>query len=286
MKNRLLTDCVCDLSNEMMESIDVGVVRFYLHLDTGTFMDRYEISADNVIEYYEGNGSKIISVEPTAEEYSKIFRNELRNYDNVIHFSISSKISESYDNACNGRSMLEPELAKHVFVIDTLSLSGAMALLLFRASSMKQSGATAEEIVQEMNDMIPRINTNFITPNADYLVINERVEAWVSSFCKSLRLRPAFKMYDGELKPSRFEYGSREGYIRRYIKHEMKHPERIDVENVFIVHSSSTKEELEYMKEIVLSIVPFKNVYTTKTSATVTCNCGEGAVGVEFVYKK
>ncbi len=285
-KNRILTDCVCDLTNELMESIDVGVVRFYLHLDTGTFMDRYEISADNVIEYYENNGSKIISVEPTAEEYSKIFRSELKKYDTVIHFSISSKISESYSRACRGRDMLESELAKRVFLIDTYSLSGAMALMLFRASEMNNHGESAESIVREMNEMIPRIDTNFITPNADYLVINERVAPWVSSMCKSLKLRPAFRMINGELKPSRFEYGRREGYIRRYIKHELKHPERIDDEMVFIVHSSSSVEELELIKSTVLNIVPFKKVYVTKTSATVTCNCGSGAIGVEFFYKK
>jgi len=286
MKNRILTDCVCDLSNEMMQSINVGVIRFYLHLDTGTFMDRYEISADNVIEYYEEKGSKIISVEPSADEYAEIYEKVLGKYENVIHFTLSSKISDAYKKACEGRDKLGAEKASHVFVIDTLSISAAMAILLVRASNMNKEGASATEIVNEMNSMIPRLSANFVTPDAHYLAINERVKPWISDLCSSLKLRPVFRMIEGELKPVRFEYGNREGYIRRYVKHELKKSNRIDDDIVFITHSSSSKEELDLIKQAVHSIVPFKHVYTTKTSATVTCNCGAGTFGVLFMYRK
>lgn len=286
MKTRLLTDCASDLSNELLESLDVGVVRFFMHLDTGSFTDLYEITAANVIEYYANNGTKIISEEPTAEDYSKIFTRELKKYENVIHFSISSKISDAYSRACQGRDLLDEESASHVFVIDTLSISSAIGLLIERASKMNREGKSAQEIVNEMHDMIPRIDTNFITSNADYLAINGRVKQWISDVCKALQLRAVFRMYDGDLRPCRFEFGSRERYIRRYIKHELKHPDRIDDGVVFITHSSSSKEELRMVTQTVQSIVPFKKVYTCKTSATVTCNCGAGAIGVLFLYKK
>lgn len=285
-RNCILTDCVCDLSNEFMEAINVEPIRFYMHLDTGTFMDRYEISADNVIEYYEEKGTMIVSAEPSIEEYAQIYRTKLREFEHVIHFTISSKVSNSYFKSMRGLELLSPQQASRVHIIDTLSISSGMAILLVRASKMNSNGASFEAIINEMNSMIPRIDVEFLALDAKYLVINNRVRPWVAKFCSILRIRPVFAIKSGNLVPSRFEYGKREAHITRFINHRLAHQNKIDTDMVFIPHSSCSKDELDLIVSTVKRIIPFKSVYTFKTSATVTCNCGAGAFGIVFIHKK
>ena len=89
-KVKIITDCVCDLSNDFLQSQEVDVVRFYLTLDSGRFMDGYEISVSNVIEHYEDNKTKIVSNAPSPEEYAQIYREQLKTSETVIHYTISS----------------------------------------------------------------------------------------------------------------------------------------------------------------------------------------------------
>lgn len=280
----LSTDCVCDLSNDYLDKNDILCIRFYLNVESGKFMDGYEISAVNVVEHYTNVGTKIISAEPEAAEYSYLFRKKLEECDELIHFTISSKISSSYEKAMKGKEMLGED-AGRVHVFDTESLSGGMAFLILKAVQMRNNGSSIEEIISVCEAMRSKIDVGFVAPNVHYLTINGRVEPYIEKICNGLKLHPIFRMKEGDLVPVGFESGKREVYAKHYILKRLKKRANIDDTNVYIVHSSCPPDEVNKIVNLVKQQVPFKNVYINKTSATVTCNSGEGAFGIIYMNK-
>lgn len=283
-KTKILTDCISDLSTAYMQRSNIEPIRFYLTLDSGRFMDGYEISASNVLEYYIENGTKIISNPPCAEEYADIYRKTLLEYENLIHFTISSGISNGYEQAKAGRDLLGED-ANRVYIVDTKSLSSGMAFLIVKAVEMVDAGKEPIEIVEATKAIIPKINVSFITQNADHLAINERVSHKLAKMVRTLRLRPIFYMDNGNLTVPGFKCGFIEGYPKRYIRSRLRHHDKIDTERAFITHAGCTKEQIDSYIEEIKKVVPFKKIHICTASATVASNCGPGTFGVIFMYK-
>ena len=283
-KVKIITDCVCDLSNDFLQSQEVDVVRFYLTLDSGRFMDGYEISVSNVIEHYEDNKTKIVSNVPSPKEYAQIYREQLKTSETVIHYTISSLISDSYKLANEGRDLLGEKASKG-YIVNSLTLSSGIAFLILQACDMRKRGYDAEAIVKASQTLISKVNVSFVAKNADYLAINGRVSSLIAKFVRSFRLRPVFYMDNGKLTVLRFEHGNREKYIKKYIRRQFKQKDKIDTERVFITHAACAKDEVDRIVAEVRSIIDFKNIHICTTSASVACNCGAEAVGVIYKYK-
>lgn len=283
-KIKILTDCVCDLSNDFLQNQEVDVVRFYLTLETGRFMDGYEITVSNVVEYYEDYKRKIVSTPPSPEEYAQIYRELLEKNETVIHFTISSLISSSYKLANEGRDMLGAE-AENVYIVNSLTLSSGMAFLILQACEMKKKGYDAVAIVKASKELISKVDVSFVAKNADNLAINGRVSSFVARFVHGLKLRPVFYMDNGKLTVSRFEHGNRDKYIKKYIHRRLKNKNKIDHEHVFITHAACSKDEVDRIVAEVRSLIDFDNVHVCATSATVACNCGADAFGIIYKYK-
>lgn len=283
-KIKILTDCVCDLSNDFLQSQEVDVVRFYLTLESGRFMDGYEISVSNVIEYYDDYKQKIVSNPPSPAEYAQIYQELLEKNETVVHFTISSLISNSYKLANEGRDMLG-EAASNVYIINSLTLSAGMSFLILQACEMKKKGYDAADIVKASKELISKVDVSFVAKNADNLAINGRVSSFVAKFVHNFKLRPVFYMNNGKLTVSRFEHGNREKYVKKYIHRRLKNKDKIDPEHVFITHAACGKDEVDRIVAEVRSIIDFKNVHICTTSATVACNCGAEAFGVIYKYK-
>lgn len=103
----ITTDCVCDLPDEYLKFHDVEVVYFYITTGTGRFKDGFEITSGNILEYLENGGEKAETNAPAPEEYRDFFLAQLEKYNEIIHISISDKISLSYHNAKVALTYLE-----------------------------------------------------------------------------------------------------------------------------------------------------------------------------------
>lgn len=279
---RITTDCVCDLPDEYLKSLDVKPICFCIETDSGRFRDGDEITSANVLEYLERGGKKALTMAPSVEEFTKFFEESLSDCDELIHICVSSGVSLSYENATKAASGMESD-AKRVHVIDSRHLSTGMGYLIIKAASMRKDGASVDEIISELNDVIPRISTTFITVNADNLYRNGRVSKIVKNICATFGIHPVLGMKDGIIKLKAIRIGNYQRAYIRYINSELRYPGKIDRQRVFITHAGCSVKEIGIIKEQVAAQCSFNEVLVTKTSATISSNCGERTLGVLFL---
>ena len=280
----ITADCVCDLPEEYLAVHDIDIVYFYIKTDTGRFRDRYEITSENIIEYLERGGNKAETFEPTPGEYKEFFENSLKKYDEIIHICISSFVSGSTRNAAAALELMGDN-GKRVYVIDSWHLSTGMGHMIIKAVEMRDRQTSVDEITTEMESMRNKVSSSFITRSADYLYRNGRAGKRVRDITEMFSLHPVLCMKDGKMAVKSIKAGNYDRAVLKYIKSELRHNKKIDMKRLFITHACCSAKTIADVKQLVNKYCEFDEVIVTKASATVSGNCGPGAIGVLYVNK-
>lgn len=283
IKTGITTDCVCDLPEEYLTANGVDVIYFYITTAAGRFRDGYEITSLNILEYLEGGGEKAETCAPAPEEYKEFFETALKRCEELVHISISSRISLSCQNA---RAALElmGEQGKRVTVVDSGHLSTGIGHMVMKAAELRDSGKSAAEIARETESIKSRISTSFIAKDADYLYRNGRVSKSVKKLSEIFMLHPVLTMKNGRITLKAVKVGNYDRAMMRYVRGELRRSGRIDKRQLFITHAGCSVKTAAQVKAETERLCSFDKVTITKASATISGNCGPETLGVLFVY--
>ena len=278
------TDCVCDLPETFLRANGVDLVHFYIDTNTGKFRDGYGITSRNVLEYLQEGGTMAETNAPEPQEYVEFFERELERCDELIHIALSGHIGNSCKNAMAAMERMN-EKAKRVTVIDSEHLSTGLGHMVMLAVEMRDGGKSTEEIAAAVKALRGKISTTFITPNADALYRNGRVSGTIRELAALFSLHPVLAMRRGKMALKMLGIGDYERSVLRYVRRELKNSDEIDQKRLFITHAGCPVRLIAKVKEEAERSCRFDEVIVTQSSATVSCNCGAGAVGVLFVRK-
>ncbi len=275
----ITSDCTCDLSKVLLDKYEVEVIYFYISTDRGCFKDRAEMTSTNVVEYFENGGQRISTAAPAVSEYVDFFEKALQKHDEIIHITISSQLSLSYENAV----VASKQFAGKVHVVDSEHLSTGIAHMIIRAVEMAKEGMSRNEIVDFLEEMKYKVSTSFIADNADYLYRTGRVSKTVKNICTTFRIHPVLSLKNGKMIVKGVRIGNLEKCILGYVKSELRKSGKIKKERLFITYSTCPVRIIGKIKEQIKLCCPFEEIWETKASATITSNCGANTVGVLFV---
>ena len=278
-KIAITSDCVCDLSDDMLEQNGVEVIHFYITTDHGCFKDMDEITSDNIIEYFERGGQSISTEAPKPEEYVGFFERVLENCDEVIHIAIASSLSLSCKYAVEAAAKFNDKV--HIF--DTGHLSTGIAHFVLKAAELVKENKDVNQIIESLNSMKNRVSTSFIAENADYLYRTGRVSKAVMVICNAFLIHPVLTMNNGQMKLKTIKFGNYEKAVMRYIRKELKNADNIERRRAFITHVTCSVKLISRAKQEVLNNCFFQELTVTSASATISSNCGANTLGVLFV---
>ena len=282
MKNVIITtDCVCDMSEALLERCDVKVIYFYITTEHGWFRDREEITSGNIVEYFERGGQQVQTKAPFPEEYETFFEKALKEGNEIIHIAVTATLSKSWENALAAAK----KFGGRVHVVDSGHLSTGMAHLILYAVKAANEGKTAEEIIAEIEKMKKRVSTSFIAENANYLYRTGRVSKFIKNICETFQVHPVLGMKNGVMGVKGIRIGDYEKAVERYVRKEMRRLSRIDKECLFITHTKCSLRILNTVKRQVGNRCGFKDIFVTEASATISSNCGANTIGVLYLKK-
>jgi DegV family protein with EDD domain len=141
----------------------------------------------------------------SAKDFSDRFQEQLAKFEKLICFTLTSKLSGTYNSAMQARNYLSPEDQKRVFIMDSLSVSGGEALVILKAIELANGGKAAEEIVSALDAFVPRCHFSVIVENIKWLEKSGRVSHFAAAVVNGLAkagIRPVLSMKNGVLAPS------------------------------------------------------------------------------------
>ena len=278
MKIAISTESAVDLSNELLKEYNIEVTPFTINLGGDTILDKEGVSFE-IFEYVNKNKvlPKTSAVSP--EQFKEHFTKLLEKYDAVIHISISSYMSCAYNNA-----RLIAEEMENVYVVDSRSLSTGIALLAIRGRELATSKMKPKDIALKLEELREKLNVSFVIEKLNYLHKGGRCSALTLLGANVLKIKPQIIVKDGRMVVGKKYIGALSKIIGKYIDDILKENPNLNLDHVFITHSSDMPECQEVIRKR-LEEKGFKNIYDTLAGGTISSHCGPNCIGVLFFNK-
>ena len=272
----ITTETVADLPGDYKEKNKVSEIPYKVITDRGIFRDGMEIETRGAISYMQSTDANVYSQPPGVEEYEAFFARQLENSYNVIHIALSSNIMKS---GCED-AMEASRAFDNVTVIDSQQVGGGHGLLVIMACRLAGQGLSPREITEELLRIRSRVVGGFIVDDAEYLVRARQIPARISGFTRAFMIHPVIVMKKGRMKLGRVCFGTREKAWETHVRKALKSRRRLDKRLLIITHVGLTHREIESIREAVLSVVKFENIYVNQASPAIAVNCGPGTFGL------
>lgn len=278
MKVKILVDSTADIPFSWMEKYDMDSIPLYVVWEDGTSEpdERTPEEIENFYRRIREASSVPKTSQPSVEDFKKKYlKYQEEGYDAVLVFTISSKLSGTYNSAV----LAAREVDIPVHVIDTRLASGAIPLPARVAREMLEKGVTVEEVLKGIDERMKSSDFKaiFYVSDFNYLVKGGRVSKFQGFVGNLLKIRVCLHIEDGELIPYRKVRGDRKAIEALIEKLREDTPEgsKLRVIGVHADNEAGVMELLNTLRkkyEVVDEIIsPMGKVITT--------HVGPGTVG-------
>lgn len=276
------TESPADIDRQLCVRYGIETIPLHINLDGRCYEDGVNISPADIYTFYKQERLLPKTAAVSIAEFSAYFSSLSANGASVVHLSISSEISSSYQNA-----VLAARDFDNVYVVDTRSLSCGMALLAVKAAEMAQVETNAAHIAAHIAALCPKVRATFIVDKLEFLRKGGRCSAVTAFGANLLNIKPSIEMRGGNLTVGKKYRGRSEACRLQYVRDILtENKGRIDTARVFLNKTAGVPDEqIRKIKKTVSEIVHFKEYINADAGCTITSHCGAGTFGLMFMCK-
>ena len=274
-------DSSCDVPQGFIEQNNIIVFPITNILGENVYRDGVDITASELLQKVKETGIMPKTSALPVVEYEEKFEELLKTHDEVIHLSISSKASSSFQNS----EIASKKFNGKVYAIDTKLLSGGIGLVLNQMVKMREQGLSAKEIVEKVEVLRDKTVLSFVVDTMDYLYKGGRCSSLAYAGAKLLKIHPVIVMVDGQLKSGQKYMGSVTKCYKKYIEDLAKAYPEYDNSVCYLTHSPIEKEYVAEIRAKVEECFNFDEIVEVEASGTITCHCGPNTMGILFIAK-
>lgn len=274
------SDSTCDLSSELKERYGIKILPLGVTLGTNVYRDGLEITPDDIYAHYDKTGELPKTTAANVGECIDYFNELTKDGDTVIHFTISSEMSSTYNNACLAANEFD-----NVYVIDSKNLSTGGGILVVTAAEMANDGVDAKEIVEKINQLVSCVDVTFVIDSLEYLYKGGRCSALSMMGANLLKLKPCIEVRNGSMGVGKKYRGVFSKVVTDYVAERLQNVEDIDPSRIFVTHAGCDEQLMADVVKQVKDMGIFKEVFLTRAGCTVSSHCGANTMGVIFLRK-
>ena len=280
MNIKILSDSTCDLSPELVRQNDIGILPLIVVKNDEEFRDCVTITPADIFAHVAAGGSLCSTAALSMGIYQEEFAKYADQYDGILHISLGSGFSSSYQNAC-----LAAEESENVRVVDSQNLSTGQGLVVLKACELAKTAASLDELKLQLDDFSAKVEASFLVDKLDYLVKGGRCSSAAALGANLLNLKPCIEVKNGKMTVVKKYRGNYAKCLASYVKDRLADREDLDGGILFVTKTMVTEECYSAVMDAVKTYGKFEHVYETQAGCTVSCHCGPGTLGVLFVRK-
>jgi DegV family protein with EDD domain len=278
MKIVITADSTCDIPKNLVEENNIHIIPITIIMGDTEYLEGVNISRQDIYGFVDKNNILPKTSAKSVYEYREVFEKLKKEYDAIIHFSLSFNISSTGDNALQASKEFE-----NVHVIDTKSLSSGSGLLVLSCADKIKKGLPLEQILEEIRQEVDNVQASFIISKLNYLKKGGRCSAIALFGANLLGIKIQVQLIDGKMQPTKKYVGKIMVCLEKYLNELIKeYPPELN--RVFITSSSEMPGTREKLVDSVKSL-GFKEVIVMDAGATICCHCGPETIGVLYMKK-
>jgi len=280
MRIKITSDSTCDLSEELVEKYDIGIIPLTVVKNGESFKDGIDIVPADIFAHVAAGGDLCSTAALSVGDYQDHFEKFASDYDGVLHVNISSEFSCSYQNAC-----LAAEDFDNVRVVDSRNLSTGQGLVVLKACELAQTCENLDQLHDELQAFTEKVEASFLLDQLKYMVKGGRCSSAAALGANLLSLKPCIEVKNGKMSVVKKYRGNYAKCLTNYVKDRLAERDDLDHGTLFVTHTPVTEECENAVAAAISAHGNFENIYWTDAGCTVSCHCGPGTLGVLFVRK-
>lgn len=180
MESFVITCCsTADMPKEYFVKRRIPYVCFHYTMDGVTYPDDFGESIP-FDEFYDriAKGATPVTSQVNVNEYCDFFEPFLEDGKDVLHLSLSSGISGTYNSACVAREELQARYPQRkIVIVDSLAAASGYGLLVDAAADLRDEGASFEELREWVENNKLRVHHWFFSTDLTSFKRGGRISA-------------------------------------------------------------------------------------------------------------
>jgi len=277
MKNHIVVDSGCDISEEMInsETCTMTHIPLNLQIEDTVYLDDDALNLDDYLAHMEASTVAVKTSAPSPGQ----FLEKYRIGDNVFVVTLSSKISATYQSAMTAKDMYIEEYGKKaIHVFDSLSAGIGEGIVSLKVAELIKKGLPGNEIIDQATSFIKGMNTYFIIDKFDNLVKTGRINPYVAKVASFLNVKPICGADNGEIKM----LDKARGYdkaLKKLVQTIKTNTPDIESRIVGISHVKAYEKAVALKDEILQHMRP-KDIIIKESGGVITTYATRGGVVV------
>lgn len=205
MSEYVLSCCAsCDLNPEWMKRRNIPYAYFNVTLDGLSVKDDMGLSfspRELVKKMEEGADAKTSQV--SLGEYQAYFEDFVKEGKDILHVTLSSGISGTYNAACTAAKMvMEDYPDRKIVIIDSMAASSGYGLLMDYAADKRDEGLSLDELAAWIEENKLNMVHWFFSTDLKYYIKGGRISKTAGTIGQALSICPLLNVdYEGKLIP-------------------------------------------------------------------------------------
>jgi len=275
------SDSTCAISRAEAEKIGLPIMPLNVIVDGKEYHDGIDITNEQLSAFMV-KGAKIQTSTPTPVEIEEFFNKIFaQGYEEIIHFTISSKLSSMFDLfTLTCRNLYGDK----VTVVDSLAVCSFMGNHVLTALELAKQGKKREEIVNIIATRLASERIFFIPESLTYLKRGGRISPAVAALGNLINLKPVLAFKNGAIEKDGATRNIKKTIQEELVKMKFKaySPKKYEIHVIIFDTSAAT---LEVVRSGIEKFLPDFDVKVTPMSINVAAHAGPGTIGIGINYK-
>ena len=277
----IIADTTCGLPHELLEKRGIPVIPQVVMFGEESYHDDKNFDTTIFLQKLKASASLPKTAAPEPPLYYPIFEEAKKKGESVVVVAPTGKASGTVRSAQTAAAEF-PGL--DVRVVDTLTISCNLASLVLVADDMAKAGASADDVVARLEDMIPRGRLYFLVDTLEYLAKGGRIGGAKKLLAELLEIKPILQVKNGQVE-SFEQQRTKKRALARLVEVVTEQCKGGEDAHLCVLQVEAEKEAEALVQEL-KSKVPVAEIPIYRLPPAIVVHAGPKAMGVGFFVER
>lgn len=273
----IVADTTCGLPYEVLEKRGIPVIPQVVMFGEESYHDDRNFDTTVFLQKLKASPTLPKTAAPEPPLYYPIFEEAKRRGESVVVVAPTGKASGTVRSA---QTAAQEFPGLDVRVVDTLTISCNLGSLVLVADDMAKAGASADEVVARLNDMIPRGRLYFLVDTLEYLAKGGRIGGAKKLLAELLEIKPILQVKDGQVE-SFEQQRTKKRALARLVEVAAEQCKGGDEAHLCVLQVEA-EQEAEALVQELKARVPVSDIPVYRLPPAIVVHAGPKAMGVGF----
>ena len=273
---RVVTDTACDLSDELLAEMGVGLVSLRIRFGDEELVDRVELSTKEFWSRCASYDGLPGTAAPSPGQFQEAFeRMQREGATGVVCVNLSSKMSATIEAARQAAEAVRATIP--VRIVDSLTVTLGQGLVTIVAAQRAAQGGTIDEVAAAAEDAVQKMKLYGAIDTLENLKRGGRIGGARALLGSMLSIKPVIEVRDGVVEKESQQRTRTKSL--QYLAEKVQNAGPIARLAVF----SADAPDLDEFMAMLDGVHPTERTLIADIGPVIGTHCGPGAIGAAWI---